>query len=443
MSGVVASRGSHVASLGAAITLVTLAATAACLLGSVAVRAQRATADPAHGRTIYDRHCVECHGATGRGDGPAAPMLEPRPRDFTGGKYKIRRTETGSLPTDTDLVRSVEEGLPATAMPGWRGILRDDEIRDVVGYIKSLSPRFANEVIQEVALGTEVPRTPESVARGAVVYQTLQCAKCHGVDGRGEGAVTTDFQDDWGQRLPAADLTEPWTFRGGAEPREITLRFRTGMSGTPMPSFKEAATDADMWDLANYVASLGRRPVWDMSAGEVEALYARNAADAQAHPVARGEYLAKTLLCAFCHSPLDEEGRVLPGLAMAGGQLIRVTPFGDFPTANLTSDRETGLGAWTDDQIAAAITRGERPDGSRLLPYPMDWPSYAALTADDLHALVAYLRSIPPVVNRVPPRSRPFLPVYLWGKFKMLVLGIDPPMLMFPGNAGSAGGGQG
>ncbi len=400
-------------------------------------------ADVSRGHTIYDAHCVECHGADGRGDGPAAPMLSPHPRDFTSGKYEIRSTESGSIPTDDDLVRSVRQGLYGTAMPGWGGVLRDDEIRDVVGYIKSLSPRFQSERLQPVTLGPPVEPSEESAARGLAVYQRLQCAKCHGTDGRGAGAVTTTFEDDWGYPMPTADLTEPWAFRGGATPRDIYLRFRTGMSGTPMPSFKEAATDAEMWDLANYVTSLGRKPVWQMSANEITALYARNDEEAKADPVARGAYLANTLLCPICHSPIDSNGRILPGLRMAGGQLIRIEPFGDFPTANLTSDHDTGLGSWTDDQIKAVVTRGVRRDGSHLLPYPMDWPSYSALAPDDLDALVAYLRTIPPVVNRVPPPSRPFLPVYLWGKFKMLILKIDPPMVFFPGNVGSAGVGAG
>ena len=83
------------------------------------------------------------------------------------------------------------------------------------------------------------------------------------------------FEDDWRQPLRAADLTEPWTFHGGATARDIYLRFRTGMAGTPMPSFADAATDADMWDLANYVVSLARKPVWSMNAEEITAFYAQ------------------------------------------------------------------------------------------------------------------------------------------------------------------------
>jgi mono/diheme cytochrome c family protein len=121
-----------------------------------------------------------------------------------------------------------------------------------------------------VASGFSRANTP----RGAAVYEKLQCGKCHGTDGGGTGAVATEFEDDWKQPMRAADLTEPWTFRGGALTRDIYLRFRTGMSGTPMPSFKDAATDAEMWDLASYVVSMARKPVWEMSAAEVTAFYA-------------------------------------------------------------------------------------------------------------------------------------------------------------------------
>src|SRR4029077_17359229 len=121
-------------------------------------------------------------------------------------------------------------------------------------------------------------------------------------------------------------------------------RLRTGMSGTPMPSFKDSASDSDMWDLANYVVSLGRKPIWAMSGVEVRATCEEEAGRAAADPIRRGKYLVDTPLCAVCHSPMDEHGRIVPGMLMAGGQLIRIVPFGDYPTGNLTSDKETGLG---------------------------------------------------------------------------------------------------
>ena len=390
------------------------------------------------GRAVYDKHCTECHGTAGKGDGPSAFHVAPRPRDFSTGRYKIRSTETGSVPTDEDVIRSVRQGLYGTAMPAWDRILSDTDIQDVVAYIKSLSPQFSTPPkILEPGEGT--PSSPESISRGQQVYEKLQCGKCHGSDGRGRGAVTTEFEDDWKQPMRATDLTEPWTFRGGGTSRDIYLRFRTGMTGTPMPSFKEAASDAELWDVANYVVSLARKPLWTMNAAEVAAFYARHEAEAKANPVKRGRQLVDTLGCTLCHTPVDQERRMLAGMQMAGGVLIRVEPFGDYPSGNLTSDKETGLGNWTDDEIKTVMTRGILRDGTRLLPYPMDWPSFSTLKADDLNAIVAYLRTIPPVRNKVPRPSRPFLPVYLWGKFKMLIVQEDPPITFYPGNVGTGG----
>jgi mono/diheme cytochrome c family protein len=176
-----------------------------------------------------------------------------------------------------------------------------------------------------------------------------------------------------------------------------------------------------------------------MTAAEVEQFYAQQAAQARADPARRGAQLVETLGCVVCHSPVDEQKRILPGMRLAGGMRVLIVPFGEFPTGNLTSDKVTGLGNWTNDEIKRVITRGILRDGSRLLPFPMDYGSYSTLTGDDLDAIVAYLRTVPAVSNRVPPPSRPFLPVYLWGKFKMLILGDDPPIVFFSGNAGARG----
>ena len=405
---------------------------------AMVVSRTRVEAQP-RGKAVYDKHCAECHGADGKGDGPAGGYLMPRPRDFSSGSYKIRSTETGGVPTDDDLMRSVRQGLYGTPMPAWERILSDGDIRDVVEYVKSMSPQFATPP-RVVTGGDGTPSSPESVARGRLVYDKLQCGKCHGTDGRGAGAVATTFEDEWRQPLRASDLTEPWTFHGGATSRDVFLRFRTGMMGTPMPSFVDAANELELWDLANYVLSLARKPVWSMTAEEVVAHYAQQDAEAARNPVQRGEHLVSTLGCALCHSPIDEQRRMLPGMRLAGGVLFRLEPFGDFPTGNLTSDKETGLGNWTDDEIKRVITKGTLRDGMRLLPYPMDWPSFSTMKPADIDAIVAYLRTVPPVSNKVPRPKYKFLPAYLWGKFNMLILGGDLPMAFFPGNTGARGG---
>ena len=209
-----------------------------------------------------------------------------------------------------------------------------------------------------------------------------------------------------------------------------------------MPSFAEAASEAEMWDLANYVVSLGRKPVWSMSAQEVADFYVKQDAAAKADPVRRGAHLVDTRGCVMCHSPVDDKKRMIPGMRLAGGMLFRIEPYGDFPTGNLTSDKATGLGNWSDDEIKRVITRGIRRDGMRLLPFPMDYASLSTMTADDLNAIVAYLRTVPPVSNKVPPPKYKWLVPYLWGKFNLLILGGDPPMTIFSGNAGTKGGAQ-
>jgi cytochrome c oxidase cbb3-type subunit 2 len=394
------------------------------------------------GRTIYRNRCAGCHGDSGHGDGPAAAFLNPHPRDFTTGNYEIRSTESGSLPTDADLIASVTNGLPGSSMPAWQGLLSDAQIRAVVDYIKTFSPRFTDTQPQIVTVGTDVPATPDSVTRGAAVYEKLRCGACHGTDGRGTGAIARDLEDDQGNPIATTDLTEPWTFEGGATAHDVYLRFRTGMTGTPMPSYVGTASDVEMWDLANYVLSLARKPAWQMTADELHALYTREDAEAAKNPIERGRYLVNVLACAQCHSPLDRDGRILPGLRFAGGQRWHLGPWGDFVTMNLTSDRETGLGGWTDDQIKNVLTRGTRPDGSRMLPFPMGWTGYADMTPQDLNAIVACLRTIPAVHNEIPAHRHPNIATYLWDKFRMLILKEDPALYSYPGNAGTAEGAE-
>src|SRR6266705_1969211 len=87
--------------------------------------------DTTAGKSVYVKWCAGCHGDAGAGDGAAAASMLPRPRNFTSGLYKIRTTASGQLPTDADLERAIDEGLPGSAMPGWKGRLSQAERRDV------------------------------------------------------------------------------------------------------------------------------------------------------------------------------------------------------------------------------------------------------------------------------------------------------------------------
>ena len=83
-------------------------------------------------KRIYIQRCAVCHGPDGRGNGPAAPSLIPRPRDFTLGQFKYKSSPADQPPSDADLIRTVSNGLNASAMPYWRDLLSESDIRDVV-----------------------------------------------------------------------------------------------------------------------------------------------------------------------------------------------------------------------------------------------------------------------------------------------------------------------
>ncbi|MCU0251760.1 MAG: c-type cytochrome [Vicinamibacterales bacterium] len=398
-----------------------------------------AVAPPTDVTQLYDTSCASCHGTDGRGHGPASDALTPRPRDFTSGTFKFRSTASGSLPSDDDLYRAIAHGMPGTSMLGWKGILTEDQIRALADYVKRFSPRFAAERPASLAATPAVPSSPASIEKGRAAYETLGCGACHGDGGAGVDAVAIGLKDDWGHDAFAPSLDEPWSFRGGRTAADVYMRLKSGINGTPMPSFADSARDDDLWHVANYVVSLARKPVWDMTAEELKAHYARQAEKDAASPVQRGRSLVATMACGHCHTPVDREGRGLPGLNFAGGMTMRLQVWGDVVTANLTSDNETGLGRYGDEDIKRAITRGIKHDGSRMLPFPMGWPAYAHLTPQDQDAIVAYLRTLPPVKNQIPPPARPGVFTYLTTKFQMLVGGKDFPIVIFAGNAGSAG----
>ncbi|MEI6667746.1 MAG: c-type cytochrome [Acidobacteriota bacterium] len=395
----------------------------------------------ADGKALYAAHCANCHGDDGRGEGAAAALLNPAPRNFTKGVFKFRSTASGSLPSDDDLARVISAGLPGTSMSGWNRRLSAAQIGAIISYVKTFSPRFATERPTPVALAPLIPTSPASIEKGRKVYADLACGACHGDTGTTFGAVAVVLQDDWAHDLKAADLTQPWTFRAGATAGDVYLRLKTGINGTPMPSFADTAKDADLWNVANFVVSLGRKPVWQMTAEDVTAHYDLERKDAAANPVERGRYLAATLGCAHCHSPVDASGRELPGLSFAGGQKFRLEVWGDVVSANLTSDNQTGIGRQSDADLKRAITRGIKDDETRMLPFPMGWPAFASLSDPDLTALVAFLRTIPPVNNEIPEPARLNIAAYLSAKFQMLILGRDYPIVIFAGNAGSAGAG--
>jgi mono/diheme cytochrome c family protein len=118
--------------------------------------------------------------------------------------------------------------------------------------------------------------------------------------------------------------------------------------------------------------------------------------------IEHGKYLVQITGCTDCHTPGHFFGHPDMTRILAGSDVgFGIPGAGVFVGPNLTPDNETGLGKWTEQQIATAITTGERPDG-RLLAPAMPWRGLASLTKSDALAIAAYLRSLPPVSNKVP-----------------------------------------
>lgn len=133
------------------------------------------------------------------------------------------------------------------------------------------------------------------------------------------------------------------------------------------------------------------------------------AATPNAAVLERGKYLMEGVVaCGNCHMARGDKGQPLPEKGLSGGMLWDETHFKAI-AANITPDRETGIGKWTDAQLARAIREGVRPDKSLIGP-PMPVAFYRYLSDDDLAAIIAYLRA-QPAVKIVQPKSKYNMPL--------------------------------
>lgn len=147
-------------------------------------------------------------------------------------------------------------------------------------------------------------------------------------------------------------------------------------------------------------------------------------ANAGSPAVERGKYLVNLAGCNDCHTPGYFLGKPDMSRYLGGSEVgFELPGLGVFHGPNLTPDKETGLGGWTDAQIVAALQTGKRPDGRELAPI-MPWHAFAKLTRQDVDAIVAFLRSIPAVKNKV---AGPFGPSETPTGFVMKVVAPAKP----------------
>jgi mono/diheme cytochrome c family protein len=222
------------------------------------------TGDAKRAALPYRRYCVGCHGELGDGNGEVAMWLDPtvspgipfRPRDFTLGVFKCRSTPTGTLPTDQDLFDTIGRGLDRSAMPIWNTLTKQERA-DLVAWIKHFSPRWQTEKPgTPIQVPTEPEVTAERVKTGQEVFNRVQCWKCHGVQGMGNGPSASTLQDDLGHPIVPYNFAEDTRPKCGSTDQDIFKIFMTGLDGTPMPSFSDNIKPDEAWDLVFFLRTL-------------------------------------------------------------------------------------------------------------------------------------------------------------------------------------------
>src|SRR5262249_56379175 len=110
--------------------------------------------------------------------------------------------------------------------------------------------------------------------------------------------------------------------KGGGGPADVTMRLAAGLGGTPMPGYLDAAATADLWDVANFVASIARAP----SLASAAAALARLPPGDGQSPRARGEYLVKSGTCFLCHAQMNPDGSYVENAFGPGGRRAPIAP---------------------------------------------------------------------------------------------------------------------
>ena len=209
------------------------------------------------GKALYLKNCAQCHGEKGDGEGIATPHLFPVPRNFTAGKFKVRSTPSGAVPSHQDLVNIIKRGMPYSTMPAWP-VLSDQQLSDIAYYVTTFSPAFTTKenIAPPVQLPSAPAMTPQTVEAGKKLFTDTGCIKCHGTLGRGDGPSAPTLVDDLQHPIRAADLSQSWTFRGGSSREDIFRTMTTGFTGAPMPSFADSLSVEQRWAITDFIVSL-------------------------------------------------------------------------------------------------------------------------------------------------------------------------------------------
>jgi len=211
------------------------------------------------GQMAFGKYCIGCHGIKGDGNGPAAPFLNPKPRNFTTGIFKFRSSPLGALPSDEDLMDTLRQGVAGTSMPSYLFVPERERFA-MIEYIKTFSDKWKDPTQFGVKVSFE-PLNPgdftdnkifiERAKKGQLIYKEA-CMTCHGVRGEGNGPGAVDLKNDWDEKIAPANL-RLLTIKRGKSVNKIYEAILLGVNGTPMPAFKDAYTDQQLQDLTAYI----------------------------------------------------------------------------------------------------------------------------------------------------------------------------------------------
>lgn len=235
------------------------------------------TANLVRGKELFVKQCAICHGDNGDGAGKFAYLMNPRPRNFQQGNFKLSTTQN-QVPTDADLLRTLSRGMPGSAMPPW-GHLPLSDLQALVGYVRQIQLDAVKAEAADAAAKGSIPSSeveaymarksqpgaglfvpPEPGFdelrwfRGRRVYVEA-CASCHGADGH-PVADAVKF-DNEGYPVPPRSFVNG-IFKGGSEGHQLYARIIKGIKGTPMPSSEGVYSNDEVWDLVHYVQSLAK-----------------------------------------------------------------------------------------------------------------------------------------------------------------------------------------
>ena len=214
------------------------------------------TGRAAAGKPLYTRYCAGCHGDEGDAQGENAQWIDPKPRDFTTGTFKCRSTPSGSLPTDQDLFNSVTRGFVTTNMPPWVALTAQNRV-DVVSYIKTFASRWRTaKPGTPITIPPEPAPTIQSILHGRELYQRMECWKCHGPAGHGDGPSAKTLTDNKDDPIRPYNFETGSRFMCGTTNQDMYRIFMTGLDGSPMPSFADQLKPAEAWDLVHFLRTL-------------------------------------------------------------------------------------------------------------------------------------------------------------------------------------------